>query len=161
VELEIVMSIDCHKFFCGLVSATHPCWSFNEQKWWVDVQLGGGPREKVIFRNIKDISSALIKSKNMRQRYLLPSITNLALIDSIIPPSVVLQMTISNNHSGASSKVNDIYNQLNRPPRLVMVFVVREEVVEKFHFPTHLPSYVTMYVTVAKPMTLAEAQKKK
>lgn len=147
---------DAHNFFCGLAAATHPCWSWRTKR-WEEVPLGGGPRTKVIFRNIKGISGALDKSASIPQRYLLPSITNLALIDSIIPPNVVLQMTISETYRGAASKAVDISKQLNNPQPLLMIFVVPEEVVAKFKFPTDLPN-VDMYVTVAKPVTLADAQ---
>lgn len=120
-----------------------------------------GPRQKVIFRNIKHISGALVRTVDVTRRYLLPSITNLALIDSIIPPYAVLQMTISNKHRGAVGRMNDIHNELGNPPVVFMIFVVPENVVANFNFPLDMPEYVHMYVTVAKTMTLAEARKLK
>jgi hypothetical protein len=148
---------DSHNFFCGLTSPTHPCWNMLTKR-WVDVQLGEGPRQKGVFRNIKDISHALASSSTISSRYLLPSITNLALIDSIIPPKVVLQMTISDTHRGASTKAVDIVQAL-KVPQILMIFVVPETVVTKFKFPNDLPNNIDLYVTVAKTMTLADAQK--
>lgn len=117
------------------------------------------PRTKVLFRKINDISNVLAISSAVSSRYLLPSVSNLALIDSIIPPAIVLQMIVSESHRGATDKVADILRELNDPATLVMIFVVPEEIVATFKFPTALPDHVHMYLTVAKPMTLAEARK--
>jgi hypothetical protein len=143
----------------------------------VKLPLGGGPRQKVIFRNINSISDALLKSVTVVLRYLLPSITNLALIDSIIPARIpyVLQMTVSEKHRGATKRMKEIRTELGNPetvrrmkeirtelgnPETVrMIFVVPEDVVAKFTFPTDMPGYVDMYVTVAKIVTLADAKK--
>jgi hypothetical protein len=151
---------DAHSFFCGLTSATHPCWRLADRK-WVKLPLGAGPRQKVIFRNINSISNAMLKSVTVPLRYLLPSITNLALIDSIIPASIpyVLQMTVSEKHRGATNRMADIRTQLGEPDTVRMIFVVPEDVVAKFTFPTDMPEYVEMYVTVAKVVTFADAKK--
>jgi hypothetical protein len=155
---------DAHNFFCGLTSANHPCWKLKDKK-WVELPLGGGHRQKVIFRNINSISTALGISARVVLRYLLPSISNLALIDSIIPaipPAVipdVLQMTVSDKHRGATSRMAEIRNELGNPATVRMIFVVPESVIAKFNFPTDMPEYVEMYVTVAKAVTLAEAKK--
>jgi hypothetical protein len=127
----------------------------------VKLPLGAGPRQKVIFRNINSISNAMLKSVTVPLRYLLPSITNLALIDSIIPASIpyVLQMTVSEKHRGATNRMADIRTQLGEPDTVRMIFVVPEDVVAKFTFPTDMPEYVEMYVTVAKVVTFADAKK--
>lgn len=146
---------DSHNFFCGLTSATHPCWYSNSSN-WENVSLGVGPRQKVIFRNINNISEALRQSASIPQRYLLPSI---ALIVSIIPNNIVLQMTISTKHRGAVNRMAEIHKELGKPQSVIMIFVVPDVVIAHFDFPTDLPHYVTMYVTVAKCMTLADAKK--
>lgn len=151
---------DAHNFFCGLTSETHPCWKLADRK-WEELPLGGGCRQKVIFRNINSISNALLQSVTINLRYLLPSITNLALIDSIIPDRIpyVLQMTVSSKHRGATNRMSDIYTELGNPETVRMIFVVPENVVAKFTFPTDMPEYVQMYLTVAKTMTLVDAKK--
>jgi len=152
---------DSHNYFAGLPSATHPCWSYRSQS-WVTVPLGDGPRNKVIFRNIDSIGTTLTTSSLTPRRYLLPSITNLALIDSIIPPNVVLQMTISDKHRGAVNRMKDIRKELGSPRSVKMIFVVPAKKVSKFTFPTDLPKCVNMYVTYIDTkavVTLADAQK--
>mmetsp|Transcript_30632 Transcript_30632/g.41933 ORF Transcript_30632/g.41933 Transcript_30632/m.41933 type:complete len:458 (-) Transcript_30632:70-1443(-) len=149
---------DAHNFFCGLTSASHPCWSFTTKK-WMNMPLGNGPRQKVTFRNIKNISGALLMSRDIPQRYLLPNVTNLALIDSIIPMDTVLQMTVSNFHRGATNRMTDIHKELGEPRTVKMIFVVPGHIVSTFIFPTNMPEYVQMFVTVAKVMTLSEARK--
>lgn len=151
---------DAHNFFCELTTANHPCWKSVDNK-WVELPLGGGRRQKVIFRNINSISSALMNSATHERPYLLPSIQNLALIDSIIPADInmLLQMTVSEKHRGATNRMADIYIELGNPEIVRMVFVVPEDVFAKFTFPTDMPEYVEMYVTVAKIMTLADAKK--
>eukprot|EP00428_Durinskia_dybowskii_P069835 CAMPEP_0170415496 /NCGR_PEP_ID=MMETSP0117_2-20130122/32641_1 /TAXON_ID=400756 /ORGANISM="Durinskia baltica, Strain CSIRO CS-38" /LENGTH=556 /DNA_ID=CAMNT_0010673473 /DNA_START=61 /DNA_END=1731 /DNA_ORIENTATION=- len=151
---------DSHNFFCALISTTHPCWC-STTKQWVNVQLGAGPRQKVIFRNINSIADALQNSESVARRYLLPSITNLALIDSIIPNDIVLQMTVSDKHRGATKRMAEIREELGKPNTVRMIFVVPEDVVTKFTFPADMPLYVKMYVTVAKNMDLADAMKLK
>lgn len=140
---------DSHVFFSGLQSSHYPCWSCESQQ-WEDVELGGfgdGSRQCVMFHNIKDISSALKKSASINKRYLLPLVSNLALIDSIIPSNVILQMTISMKHTGALNRITDIRKQLNMPATMVMIFVVPVAMnVKEFHFPK-LPKYVRMFVT--------------
>ena len=148
---------DSHNFFCALISTTHPCWC-STTKQWVNVQLGAGPRQKVIFRNINSIADALQNSESDARRYLLPSIPNLALIDSIIPNNIVFQMTVSDKHRGATRRMAKIHEELGKPKTVSMVFVVPEDVVAKFTFPADMPLYVKMYVTVAKDMNLSDAK---
>jgi len=148
---------DCHNFFCSVDSANHLCWKSTTNE-WVRLALGGH-REKVLFRNITDISAALSKSCAIRERYLMSTITNLALIDSIIPDDTVLQMTVSSSHRGASNRMEEIRNALGNPTVVHMVFVVPVDVIARFSFPSDLPPNVEMYVTVPKVMTMKEAKK--
>jgi hypothetical protein len=148
--------LDSHNFFAGLTSLNHPCQ-------WELLQLGGtSPRTKVICRNITSIAAKLDESKDVSRRYLMPSICNLALIDSVIPDDIVLQMTISKKHSGAMDRMGDIREELGNPAAVLMIFVVPEDTIEDFSFPVELTQskyqYVHMYVTVPKIMTIEEAR---
>jgi hypothetical protein len=115
----------------------------------------------VIFRNIDSISTVLAESVEVQNRYLLPSISNLALIDSIIPGNIpcVFQMTVSQSHRGAINRMNEIHRELGSPEKVKMIFVVPEDVIANFTFPSDMPQYVEMYITVAKPLTPSHARK--
>jgi hypothetical protein len=56
----------------------------------------------------------------------MPNICNLALIDSVIPDDIVLQMTISKKHSGAIDRMGAICKELGNPAAVIMIFVVPE-----------------------------------
>jgi hypothetical protein len=72
---------------------------------------------------------------------------------------MVLQMTVSRSHRAASNRMEEIRHQLDNPTHVRMIFVVPEDVILKFSFPSDLPPYVEMYVTIPKAMTLKEARK--
>jgi hypothetical protein len=108
---------DAHNFFCGLTSATHPCWRLADRK-WVELPLGAGPRP------------------------------------------IVLKMTVSGKHRGATNRMAEIHTQLGNPDTVRMIFfVVPEDVVANFTFPTDLPEYVELYVTIAKVVSFSDAKK--
>lgn len=113
--------------------------------------LLGGHR-KVLIRNIDDIKSL------KKGDYGLPTVCNFPLIDSIILPSVVTNMTIGNTHHGAVGKVNEIVKCMKiEASRLMMVFVVPDDQVAVFKFPTDL-GQMKMYVTVSHGITEAALQ---
>jgi hypothetical protein len=152
---------DSHNFFAGLTSPGHPCCRSTGK--WELLQLGGtSPRTKVIFRNINSIAAKIDESKDFGRRYLMPSVCNLALIDSVIPDNTVLQMTISKKDSGAIDRMNAIRQELGNPTAVIMIFVVPVDTVQDFSFPVEFAQpeyqYVHMYVTAPKIMTIGEAR---
>lgn len=98
----------------------------------------------IIIRDVADIAQLPV------ERYGLPLYSSFPLVDAIIQPNIMLQMTISPTvHQGAVNRLNDIQNNLkgNRADHK-MIFVVPADIVSSFPFQTNLPADVAQYVAV-------------
>lgn len=174
----------CHEFFLGLFShhsasasttkPFHPCWSYREER-WIDLQVGdevdgcshglcrdGGRPHLAMFRDIPDISRALLTGKP----YLETTSSGLV-IDAIIPKtSMVLQVVpYSTSARGVRAGSYDFHRamdairtELGNPDRVILIFVVRECHIAMFKFPSDVPHYVDMYVTVGRALTTEKAE---
>jgi hypothetical protein len=104
-------------------------------------------KRKVIIRTIADISQ--LKDGD----YGMSSVPNFPLIDSAIKPNILLNMTISKTHNGATTRLPDIATSINKPINdLYMVFVVPQENLNSF---SHVASLIGIqqYVTSSLPTT--------
>ncbi len=105
------------------LSAFHICGKGNKRKPNLKIQFPSLKR-KVFIRKIEDISRLV-----PYEDYGIPIIPNFPLVDSIIAPNILFQMTVSESHKGAISKFESIENALKKVPTLekpvlAMVFVL-------------------------------------
>ena len=122
----------------------------------VPVPVGSHRKVPVLIRSIDDIKSL------QDGEYGLPTVCNfpLSIINSIIYPNIIINMTIStttNNYYYQYSLVEQIkiiaeYMKLKNTSEMKIIFMVSEEEVEAFQFPTDLGA-VEMYLTVPYSIT--------
>ena len=105
-----------------------PIGSVNNNK--NDIILERKITRKVLIRHIKDIGNLLTTD------YGLPVISNFPLIDAVIQPNYLIQVTESITYKRAVGKLNDIRSQLNERDlkKHAMVFVLNVKNYEKYHF---------------------------
>jgi len=129
----------CHGFILNSVSNERWCFSGNYET----VKLALGQKNKVLIRNIADIEH--LKDGD----YGFPTVCNFPLVDAVIKPDIVLQMTIGDRHEGAIDRAGDIANAMGIPTsQMKMVFVVPIDHIETFSFPPGLAEMnVPMYLT--------------
>lgn len=97
------------------------------------VTMDLGSRRKVLIRTVEDIKQL------QNSDYGLPIVQNFPLVDAILPPKTVLQMTISLRHGGSVKSVTAIAGALGIPVQsLNMIFVTPTKQLSKFSFNKHL-----------------------
>jgi hypothetical protein len=105
-------------------------------------------KRKVLIRTIEDITT--LRDGD----YGLPTIPNFPLVDAIIPPNILVQMTTSKNHVGAINKLNDIAEKLKKPiNELIMIFITTKESINQFLYVEELPDELQQFVTLSSPTT--------
>jgi len=111
-----------------------------------EIQLGN--KRKVLIRSIEDIGSLRIGE------YGLPTTPNFPLVDAIIPPNILLQMTTSDKHYGAVNRLSDIAKALKiQINKLIMIFVTPKESFKNFKFVDKLTNVRQQYVTLSTQST--------
>ena len=91
----------------------------------------------VQLRSVEDIG------KLPQHCYGLPVVSNFPLIDSVVPPAALLQMTVSEeNHKGAVNQLENIRAQLPEEDKTkhMMIFVVPQKNITKFKYQENLSS---------------------
>ena len=88
------------------------------------------------IRSVDDIGQLACNS------YGLPVISNFPLVDAVVQPAVLLQMTVSEDHKGATNQLDSIRNQLLEKDKTKqkMVFVVPYENLKNFKYQQNLSS---------------------
>jgi hypothetical protein len=120
---------------------------------WV---LPFGVRKRVFIRSIEDIRHL------KKGDYGLPIIPNFPLVDAVIPPNIVLQMTTSQQHKGSVDALESIAASLEVPiDKLNMVYIVPADKVESFIFSSNAQMCRTrQLVTAAEKVVSMGAFKK-
>jgi hypothetical protein len=114
------------------------------------------PEHVVRLRNVEDI-------RNLpNQRYGLPVTSNFPLVDAIVQPNVLLQMTVSaERHKGAVDRLEDIRAGLSEKDRSkhMMVFVVPKKNFNSFKYQDNLP--IPQFVLCPMLNTIEQSKKRK
>jgi hypothetical protein len=111
-------------------------------------ELPLGKRTVKRIRNVNDIENLT------KDDYGLPAICNFPLIDAVLPPHTGLQMTTSTSHQVSATSLPSILAKLGiGSEQFQLVFVVPDDVLASFTFPSGLGNNVKMFVTVPKAMT--------
>jgi hypothetical protein len=115
------------------------------------------PKHVVRLRNVEDISQLPNNS------YGLPVTPNFPLVDAIVQPAVLLQMTVSaTEHRGAVNRLQDIRKHLSEknPSKHKMVFVVPKKNMKTFKYQEDL-SDIPQFVLCPDPVLNTMEQNKK
>ena len=99
----------------GKIKVQHLCGRGRER---IDQEIEPKVNRKVFIRTIEDIKSLTPTD------YGIPIIPNFALVDAIIAPNILLQMTRSDSHTGAITKLPEICRNLSQTPENVMMIFV-------------------------------------
>jgi hypothetical protein len=119
--------------------------------------LKSAVKRKVLIRKIEDI--ALLTEED----YGLPIISNFALVDAIIQPDYMLQMTLSDSHKGAVTKLADIQSKLKGSAHKMVFVLDAEKNYDKFKYVNDL-SAVNQYKVrelLTAHLTVSESVKKR
>ena len=80
----------------------------------------------------------------------MPTIPNYPLVDAVIPPNILIQMTTSAKQFGAVDQIGEIATALGKPVGdLIMLFVSPEETMKEFKFIDKLNGISSQYVTLS------------
>ena len=114
------------------------------------------PEHVARLRNVEDISHL------SNQSYGLPVTPNFPLVDAIVQPAVLLQMTVSEErHKGAVNRLGDIRGCLQgNPAEHKMVFVVPKKNIKSFKYQEDL-SDIPQFVLCPDPVLNTVEQNKK
>jgi hypothetical protein len=137
----------CHGFILNSVSNERWCFNGNYET----VKLALGQQNKVLIRNVADIEH--LKDGD----YGLPTVCNFPLVDAVIKPDIVLQMTIGDRRERAIHRAGEIADAMGiSTSQMKMVFVVPIDHIETFSFPPGLAEMnVPMYLTSGEHVSKA------
>ncbi|EGG16196.1 hypothetical protein DFA_09224 [Cavenderia fasciculata] len=86
------------------------------------------PLPSVDIKSINDIS----KASSATGAYLLPTYSNFPVVDSLIKPTQLFQVTVSSTHPPLMQELSNIVDQLGNPPNVDLYFVVPEDMYSDF-----------------------------
>ncbi|EGG19912.1 hypothetical protein DFA_07019 [Cavenderia fasciculata] len=86
------------------------------------------PLPSVDIKSINDIS----KPSSATGAYLLPTYSNFPVVDSLIKPTQLFQVTVSSTHPPLMQELSNIVDQLGNPPNVDLYFVVPEDMYSDF-----------------------------
>lgn len=125
-------------------NAEQICWTSRGR--YCKVALGN--RRKVLIRNVADIAELKVGDRGV------PTTCNFPFIDEVIPPNLGVQFTTGCTHDVPNTSAPQIIEALGlkNEADFTVVFVVPQDVLPLFRFPTNLGA-IKMCVTVPEAIT--------